>query len=216
MILRSVHGTGDVTKQCLRLREMELMLNKIDQNCIHESQMREHLSQARTSAKLWSCGKFYGHVFVAGRLTSASHLAEEEKQLILETTHAEAIENVKIGLRIKLKDEKIYSEGYTRMKKRICYVVRTNTGQIKKVLYFVVNVHGDSVFAVTQEIEIHDESFLCSESIPKHIIRVNQGINEVKSVIPVECIVDKLFLMQIEGSSYIAFIPNKIGHSVFK
>lgn len=215
VILRSVHGTGDVTKQCLRLREIELKLNKIDLNCIRESQLREHLGKSKTQAKLWSCGKTFGNVFVAGRLTASSDLPEDAKELILESTDVQSIENVKIGLRIKSKGEKFYCQEYKRMKKRICHVVRTENGEIRKVLYFVVDTITQKVFAYTEKLEIHGQSFLC-DSIPRHIIRVIEAMDPETHVIPVECIVDKVFLMQIEGRSYIAFIPNKIGHSVFK
>lgn len=215
VILRSVHGTGDVTKQCLRLREIELKLNKIDLNCIQDSQLREHLGKSKTQAKLWSCGNSFGNVFVAGRLTSSSDLPEDAKELILESTNIQSIEDVKIGLRIRSKEEKFYSQEYKRMKKRICHIVRTENGEVRKVLYFVVNTITQKVFAYTEKLEIHDQSFLC-DSIPKHIIRVIEAMEPETHVIPVEHIVEKVFLMQIEARSYIAFIPNKIGHSVFK
>jgi hypothetical protein len=44
-LLQSAHSTGDVTKQCLRLKEIQLKLSSIDLNGVPEGKARSYLNK---------------------------------------------------------------------------------------------------------------------------------------------------------------------------
>lgn len=190
-----------------------MKVNSLDISSFAETAVQSYLGKMKTQGRLWSSGKSIGKVYVAGRLQNLSDLSENTLQFILEKTNAQEMGHIKKALRIKSADQKFYSEDYTRMKKRLCHIVRCENGDIRKIMFFVVNTQTEKVYAYAYKIEVHEDSFIC-DTLPRHIIRVIE--TEVPEVIPVDKILDKVFLLHIDNDSFITFMPNKIGHSVFK
>lgn len=93
-LLQSVHGTGDVTKQCFRLREVQLKLNSLDISSFAETAVQFYLGEMKTQGRLWFSGKSIGKVYVAGRLQNVSDLSENTLQFILEKTNAQEMGHI--------------------------------------------------------------------------------------------------------------------------
>jgi hypothetical protein len=162
-------------------------------------------------SKTWSATNISEDVFIAGALQSCNDLPEDEILYILNVTGSASIQLLKKSLRVQVNGQKLYSEGYTRMKKRICNVVRCKNGQLRKVLYFLVKTDTNNVLVYAQRVEVHNESYIHGA---QHVIRVTKPTGKV--IFPVEDIAEKVFFMLVDGHQYVACMPNLIGHSVFK
>ena len=86
-------------------------------------------------------------------------------------------------------------------------------GDIRKVIFFIVDSRREQVFAFAEKISVHQQSFVCNTG-PRHIVRVVES-NE-NAIFCVNDISEKLFFMCIDGRAYIARLPNMVGHGVFK
>lgn len=92
-------------------------------------------------------------------------------------------------------------------------MVRCTSGDLLKITYFIVNTNDGTVSACGKKLSIHHASFIC-EAGPHHIIRVEETNEHL--VFPVTSIYDKVFFMTLNDTSYIAYLPNLIGHGIFK
>lgn len=210
-LLQSVHGTGDVTRQCVRLQEIQLKLKSIDLDKISSGPAHSYLQKIKSRGKGWTMKTSEG-ASAAGHLQPV-HFSEETRGVILQETNCPNELFLKKALRIKLYEQKLYSEEYTRMKKRVCHVVKCRNGDIRKIMYFLVNTVTNKMFAYSKKILVHQQSFILPNG-PRHVIRVYES--EELVVIPVEEIAEKLFFMVIDGVCYIACMPNMTGHSILK
>ena len=208
-LLQSVHGTGDVTRQCLQMKEIQLKLSSIDVDSIPNDATRSFLKRMTKTGKMWKSVQSVNNVKVAGSLLKMHDLPCE----IITATGTDNIKTLRKCARVRLNNEKLYSKLYTRMKKRICYVVRCKNGDIREILYFIINPLLNSVYALAHKIQVHSDSFICDIG-PQHIIRVMKTTDQV--IFPVENIIEKVFFMDVDDKSYIACVPNRIGHGVFK
>lgn len=211
-LLQSIHGTGNVTKQCLHLHEIQLKLNCINLDSLPQGRAHSYLVKMK-KRKTWSVTNSGENVATAGALKSCTNLDEDDILLILSETGCQNIQLFKKSLRVQVNGQKLYSEGYSRMKKRICNVVRCKNGQLRKVMYFLVKTDTNCVLAFAKKLEVHQQSFIC-ETNSHHIIRVTETTGKV--IFPVEDIIEKVFFMSIDGRHYVACMPNLIGHSIFK
>ncbi len=212
-LLQSVHGTGDVTMQCLQLKEMELRLNSLDLNSVPGGAGHSYLAKTRYHKKDWSTTKEMWGVNVAGRLEKlGGDINPDTLQMVLSRTNSAGVNSLRRALRVKILGQKFYSFEYKRMKKRICYVVRCKNGDLCEIQYFLVNTVTNMVFAYATKLIVSDACFICDDG-PHHICRVIQN-NDV-TIFPAVDIVEKVFLMCIDGLMYVAFTPN-MGHGIFK
>ena len=53
-LLQSVHGTGDVTKQCLQKTEMQLRLNCVDLKSINDDKVKTFLKKMNMCGNVWT------------------------------------------------------------------------------------------------------------------------------------------------------------------
>jgi hypothetical protein len=189
-LLQSVHGTGDVTRQYMRVREVQMKLYSINLDGVPKGDSRSYLAKMRNSSKPWSVTNISEDVYTAGALQSCNDLPEDEKLYILNATGCANIHLLKKSLRVQVNGQKLYSECYTRMKKRICNVVRCKNGQLRKVLYYLVETDTNNVFAFAQRIEVHNDCFIHGA---QHVIRVTEPTCKV--LFPVEDIAEKVFLV---------------------
>lgn len=212
-LLQSVHGTGDVTKQCLRMIELQLKMNCFNTDSIAHGETRSYIIKMKKRSKTWSVTPYNERVATAGALKPFTNVDEDEISFILKETGCDSILSFKKALRVQVDNQKLYAEEYNRMKKRICNVVRCKNGQLRQIKYFLICTKLNSVLAFAEKIEIHHESFICVED-SHHIIRVNEASG--KDIFPVENISEKVFFMKVDGFNYVACMPNSLGHSIFK
>ncbi|XP_070537055.1 uncharacterized protein [Ptychodera flava] len=209
-VLQSVHGTGDVKKQILQMRENELKLSCVDLSRLQACKGKSYLKKMKQRGKFWTS---YGKdISISGCLRTVSDLPAEHCQCILEATGLLDMTFVKKAFRVKLNDNKLYSKEYTRMTKRVCYMVRCKNGDMRKIEYFIVNVLTDHIYAFGKVVLVSDNCFICDG--PRHIIRIEDTSNLV--CFPVEEIAEKLFFMQVDGMKYVACMPNLVGHGILK
>ena len=123
-LLQSVHGTGDVTKQCLRMKEFQLKLSCIDLNSLPRGATQEYLRSMKRHDKSWKVTGAVQNVTIAGSLKSLMDLPGESMQFVLQETGSLDGRSLQKALRVRVNDQKLYSKEYARMKKRICYVVQ--------------------------------------------------------------------------------------------
>ena len=209
-VLQSVHGTGDVTKQCLRMKEIQMKLSSVSIKNIPKGYTQSYIKRMKKHGKSWSCRQSVGNAAVyVGALKS---LTDQANEIVLMMPD-QNIHSLKKALRVMVNDQKLYSEQYSRMKKRVCFVVRCKNGDIRKITFFIVNTETSSIFAFAKKFEIHQQSFICNGG-PRHIIRVVN--TDEPAIFPVEDIAEKVFFMVVGNVSYIACMPNMVGHGIFK
>lgn len=210
-LLQSVHGTGNVTKQCLRMIEIQLKMNCVNTDSMPSGGARCYILKMKKRHKSWTVKHVDEDVSVAGALKTCTDLSDDEISFILNETGCQNIQSFKKALRVEVDNQKLYSEEYSRMTKRICNVVRCKNGQLRKIMYFLVNSDTKSVLAYGSKLEVHHDSFIFSS---QHIIRVTEATGKV--IFPVKDIAEKVFFMCVDGHYYVACMPNSIGHSIFK
>lgn len=210
-LLSSVHGTGIVTRQCLRVREIQLQISNIEISTISNKSAQAYLKQMKQQGRVASAST--GTVNALGRL---QEFTAEQIELVLSVmpsllTHRKTLRK---AFRVKVRDHTLYSKEYTRMEKRICYVVLCRDGHLQEILYFIVNTETRSIFTLSKRLDVHSQSYICDNASPRHIVRVEE--TQEKHVFPVQNIAEKVFLMKVNGLTFIACMPNVIGHAIFK
>ena len=122
MILQAVHGTGDVTKQVIRFKETQGVLHR-EGGTITDRTNWSKVNMVQAGA---NCG-------TAGALKPMSASRE-----LLMKTGASTSAVLRKALRVKLKNQKLYSQEYPRMRRRVCHVVILDDGRLASVKYFTV------------------------------------------------------------------------------
>ncbi len=211
-LLQGVHGTGDVTMQCIRMKQIQLKLSSVTLDDVPPGAASAYLSKFnKQTSKMWSSTTSVGAVIIGGSLQALDN--EDNMEQILTECESSDKQSMKKALRVIFNGQKLYAQEYSRMQKRVCYMVKKDTGEIRQILYFLINMKSTAVFAYTKKFDVHAESFVCGNG-PQHIIRV-VGTDDVE-IISIDKIVEKVFYMNIDGLSYVACMPNMVGHSVFK
>ena len=67
---------------------------------------------------------------------------------------------------------------YTRMKKRVCCIVRFKNGEIREILFFLVNVQTNSAMAYGNKVDAHPDNLTC-DNFNTHIVQVAKTKKEV-------------------------------------
>jgi hypothetical protein len=112
----------------------------------------------------------YQNCKISGRIT-APHI----DQLLLITGAASAA-NLRIAHRIQVNGHKLYCKEYSRMKRRVCYVVCFVNGTIMSIQYFALNVNSGLVYAVGEMFAVTADCFL-KEKSGHHILKVTNTNN---------------------------------------
>lgn len=209
-ILNSVHGTGDVTQQCIRMKEVEMRLRSVDLNLIPSGSDKRFIGKLTNSSRPWK-KTAVNNCEITGRKTVIGERRNME-QLLCSSGAISATE-LCVVLRVRVNGEKLYSKEYSRMKRRVCYIVCTKEGGIVSIEYFVLNTTTGIVFAVGNQMVPTSSCFL-NENSGRHIVKVEKYTDQV--VVEVDKIQEKLFFMRVEDDICIARMPNLCGHGVFK
>ena len=210
-VLESVHGTGDVTKQCLHIQQLESKVSNLDLNTVAPKEAQRFIKKMRSKTRQWVTEKTIGKCHIAGALGKVKD--DEVDRNLLEFVHATAVAELQKAYRVQVNGNKLYSKQYGKMKKRICHVVCCVNGELASVEYFLINTSTESVFAVCTRVNLEENCFVNAES-GHHILQVR--FSDEQCYVRVEDINEKVIFMTIEGISYVCRLPNGHGHSVFK
>ena len=203
MILHAVHGTGNVAKQVLRYRSVLSLLR---------ASSLQHIAVANN--KQWRKKLYIDGCIIPE--TPQSLPNDKDAPFIMQKVGASNIEQVQQLRRVQLADHKLYSKLYTRMKKKIGYVVLIKTGKIVLIRFFVLNTCNNKVYAIVKILHERSASPLSNMEAGKHLQCVCES--DDVDVISIHEIQEKLFFIQTDKESwdYVARNPNLHGHAVFK
>ena len=201
MVLKSTHGTGNVTKQIMQMKEAESVIKiKCD-------------SENAICVKPWSKLKVFNNCEVAGKLIGIN-ADEQYNEEFLQLTNAKNICSIKKVTRVLLNGHKLYSEMYTRMKKRNCNCVLLKDGGKAMIKFFIVNVEVNDVYAAVTLLE-DSSSSLDELTGGKHIKPVKETCTF--KILSVNYIVEKLFFIDTKTNClFISRVASMHGHSIFK
>ena len=209
-LLQSVHGTGDVTKQCIRMKQLQLQLKTVNTDSISSKNMKVFLKNMKKTTRHWSGTKQMHNCCIAGAQSKLDIEVDEE---FLTAIGAALPSDVRKVLRVEVRGEKFYCEDYSRMKRRVCYVASCKSGNIVLIKMFVFRVNSDVVFAVAEPLIVEENCHLDRFSA-RHIVKVSQ--KHERLIFPVEELKEKLFYIRTEMNVFVSRMPNMFGHCVFK
>lgn len=207
-LLKTIHGTGDVTKQILAVRNAQCQTSSISLDSLPECNEKVFLKKIRNKTKLWCGTKPMQNCKVAGAILTFD--CPEHRDLVLQAVGTTSAESIGKVLRVQLGHQKLYCKSYPRMKRRVCYMVLLQDGKIGSIEYFVVVKETRVVYAVIKQFKTVVEDSLAVD----HILKVVQTSEML--VQSVSDIVEKLFFMNVDGIKYISRMPNIYGHGVLK
>ena len=196
MILQSVHGTGCVMKQVLRFKQAQSVLNKATED------------SAGTRKKMWRTLVEADGCAVAGSLQPFHETGldgELERHGLLNT-------DLKKVSRVMNNGQKLYSELYTRMQKRIANVVLLEgNDRFGFVQYFLMCVESRRVYAVVR----HLQKVSVNLAAGHHLVPVRSS--EVVKLYPISSVLETVVYVSVnDREAYVARVPNKHGHAIFK
>jgi hypothetical protein len=200
VLLQSVHGTGDVVKQALRNQDISIYIRSLNN------------VKPDTSAKLKVTHRA-SNCTVIGLLKPLNHQIPLH---IIQTLQVESNRNLKKAERVLVNGVKFYSAGYSRMRRRHCHAVIYSDDQFGLIQYFLLEPQTNLVYAVIKEIEINNNSWICSYEAAKQF-RPVEVINTLKAILA-HTLHSTLVFIDLEHSSkaFIIQTPNRLGHAVLK
>lgn len=173
-----------------------------------------YISRLIKPTRQWKITQNANDCAISGAVVKLPNLTKDELQLIGKVTGEQDTTQLSKVLRVQYGQERLYGKDYTRMKKRICYVVLTKKGEIIGIKYFIYCKKSKCVFALAQPFILESECFIFSQS-GHHIVRVKEEDSTV--VIPVCEIQEKLFFVSISRSvKFVIRMPNMHGHGLLK
>lgn len=116
-ILSSVHGTGDVTQQCIKVREIVMGLKCIDLDRVKTTD-KHFISKLMNPLRSDKDSTQYQNCKISGRITAPHRDHKNIDQLLL-ITGATSAANLSIAHRIQVNGQKLYCKEYSRMKRRV-------------------------------------------------------------------------------------------------
>lgn len=213
-IIDSVHGTGDVCLQILWLIQAQKRL-LVDSYKIRSPGIKKFVEELMlTGRKNVTIKHVAKNCSIAGGMTDIlnnNSLPMDKIRKVLNISEPEVGKVSKV-LRVVNKDVIFYSEQYTRMKKRIGFIVlieHENGTGMASVQYYVYHHKSDQCVAVVRPLVIDNNNPLVNVNV-KHLIRVKKL--EEENIVLVENIKEKLlFLNGNKKFLCIARLPNLYG-----
>ena len=189
VVLKSVHGTGNVVKQLLQQRDVQAMLRTY--NISHKSK------QVKKQHECANC------LYIGQLLTLPSEVASK----------LEGFHEVKLFMvtQIIVNEKRFFFAYYSRMSSRICNVVLLCNGDIVRIVAFMLDTSVNEMYAY---VELMAQYQIKTVS---HIRKVRASGKF--STISVENLAEVLLFMSIcetAGSGYVSTMPNTVGRAIFK
>ena len=213
-LVKTAHGTGDVKLQLLRTKEVHGTIAALDQKTLPNGPCKDYIQSIRAmKTREWKWLLEADNCCVTGPFKKIPKGIDNVLlDKIIRETHAGSVSDLRTFQRLTTNDSKFYSKDYLRMKRRICFVVLLNTGDIVEIQYFIWNENTDMVFAYVKLLTLKDPCFPFAIS-GYHLLRVE--LTTEFRIIPITEIAKKLFF---SGSKYVqAYIcrmPNLYGHKL--
>lgn len=200
-VLQSVHGTGIVLKQIIKFRNVQLSLRRKGVDVVKKDAWK-----VTTEADNCDIVGVYKPVKPAQ--------LENEVVNSLNLNNGTASECLAKINRVLVNGKLFYSKEYSRMKKRVCYLVLYKYDKVGAIKYFIWC--SGVVYAVVQNMECIPLEQLPGVRLPKHYIALRHL--EQLSVVNVADLVKVLVYLDINAKDffYAVPVPNDYGHAVFK
>jgi len=206
-ILSFAHGTGDVTKQLLRMKEARVSINSAQLGNMRKTDAGMFLTKMnKRYSRKWTSAKAALNCNIAG--VSIDFIVPNDctPENILQQCKASKLQDLREVLRIEVDGDKFYANKYERLKKRICHVVLCKTGSIVDIDIFLWNKVSNLVYALGKIIKVADVPHLFRDTA-SHIICV-QKTSEVV-IIPAQDLKEKVCVLTVENQIYVCRVPNK-------
>lgn len=184
-LLRPVHATGDVTRQCIRMKQLQLQLKAVNTDCISSKNVKAFLKNIKKPTRFLSGTKQMRNCYIAGAQSKLDIVVDNE---FLTEIGAALPSDVRKVLRVEVRGEKNYCEDYSRMKRRVCYVASCRNGSIVLIKMFVFRVNSDVVFAVAEPLIVEENCHL-DRYCGRHVVKVFQMHERL--IFPVEELQEK-------------------------
>ena len=211
-LLNSAHGTGDVTLQLLRMKEIHNTLQVLNPTTLPSGKCKEYIISMLERKRAWKGMKLTGICKLAGPFNPIPKNIEKMHLKQITDITGNLVSDLVIFHRLVLHQEKYYSKDYTCMKKRICYFVLLDNGEIAEIQYFVWSKPTETVYAFVNMFAVTKTPFPC-KSAGHHLISVMS--TESSLVVPVTQFKEKLlYLCTGATKQYICRRPNLFGHGV--
>jgi hypothetical protein len=200
VLLQTVHGTGNVLKQVMRIRECQAHLLRV--------------GLQKDKSTMWKVTHEAMNCDVAGGLKDIKRgdLSDE----IRDKLGIEKLSSIKRADRIMINGRKIHAATYSRMKKRTCNAVLYDNNKIGLVKYFVLC--SNVAYAIVEGLDKKHTHPLNDLLAGKHVVPVLA--TETTDVVLAGDICENLFYVctnaEQNDDGFVVKRPNRHGHAVFK
>lgn len=205
-LLQSTHGTGNVTMQIMKYKQAE-------------SSMRQKGFES-AEASLWKVNKRADNCDVCGKIKCfLENEISENVAVALSNCIPESSDEVKKVDRIRVNGKQFSSRKYSRMQRRICYIVlyESGTESVGSLEYFIYIATNNLVYAVIQK---YNSESVSSIPIGSHIMKVKA--TNIVEVVPADHLIDTLVYINVNSQTlpyeeeYVALMPSAHGHAILK
>lgn len=215
-LLGYTHGTGDVTNQIFKRHLASMFVCKTDNSAIKNEKVATFIRQMnranKKSPKIKVKTKNCDIIGAQCELHCEGDGAEFDRAF-LQHINVNHTENLRKVLRIIVNGQKFYGSLYSKMKKRQCNVALTISGDVVVINFFVYNVFENEVYLVGNKMEENTNLHLYENS-GHHIFLMKETLQ--MSVMPVDVLSQKVFIVKVGQIYYISKPPNLFGYSVLK
>ena len=203
MLLQSVHGTGCVMRQIMKLQQAQAILRR-DHHGIHRKEQK------------WNKTTTAANCCIAGTPKRFCELDADilDNELDRHGLNKTALRKV---TRVLRDGQKFYAEEYSRMQKRICHAVLLTGGRMGLVKYFVFTLDTKGVYAVVLLFQERPRTLQGA----RHLVCVVKS--EIVQMVRMEDVLETLVYVNPGDSvednhdvAYVCRVLNKHGRSVFK
>ena len=175
-LLNTVHGTGNVLKPVLNMKQVQFKLWSLDPNSFEETSEMQFLSRMVPKwrnrwKKLTKCE----NCCICGVPTTCQ-FDHGETEYFLQRTKAVSLHDLKKVKRVKVGQQYLYSKEYSRMNRRICHVVLCENNNRYSVEYFLLNVISRIVYAVGKMLEVQEQNHIC-QFAGYHLLNVKSTLD---------------------------------------
>ncbi|CAG2213138.1 unnamed protein product [Mytilus edulis] len=211
-ILSFAHGTKDVTKQILGMKEAHMIVHSTsispDTACgAFFKNMNKRFS------KKWKHTQEMNNCSIAGAVKPFVLPNYSTSEFVNTFCNSTDISLLRSALRVEVNNEKYYGKDYTKMKTKVSYVALCEGGNIVEIQSFILNTVTNHVYALVLRLDISQQTFLYVAE--GHHIMCVEKTNDVV-ILGVNKLKEKLFYMEVGNKKYVARVPNVHGRGVLK
>lgn len=207
VLLQSVHGTRNVTKQLMNYQQAYA--------CLQQKGIRAK------KTNLWKVTHRAGNCEISGKLKTFKDDELNDDILRKLNVQRESLMELKKVDRISRDGKQFCSLQYTRMQRRVCDFLLYGDSKVGSAQCFVYNTLSDKVYAILKRYDADSSSKLSQLPAGKQLLPVKSTVDSV-DVIAAEELLDTLVYINVGAvqhhveSAYVSLMPNTHGHAIFK